>query len=395
MSANEQAPLKIFIVAGEASGDQHAAPLMRALRNLSPRPVVFRGIGGPAMRAAGQEQLLDCDAIAVIGLFAVLRRLGFFLRLFRDTKREIARWKPDLLLTVDYPGFNIRLAAAAKKMGVKTVHYICPQVWAWHRDRIWKIAEALDGLVTIFPFEPECFAPTTLRPVFAGHPLVDRAAETFASPEAPLPWAPETRRIGLLPGSRTAEIDRLLPVMLGAAVRLERRLGGAASFVIPASSPKIRARIEAALAAAPEKPAHLAIVDGQAREVMRQAETAAIASGTATLEASLMLCPSVLVYRGSWLTYRLAKIVLRKIGRIGLANLITERRDVMPELLQYDLTPQSLADALARYLEDPEARAKAIEDLRKVNASLGEGGSARRAAEAVLATIGMKKDSQQ
>ena len=165
--------------------------------------------------------------------------------------------------------------------------------------------------------------------------------------------------------------------------------------MIPASSPKIRARIEAAIAAAPEKPAHLAIVDGQAREVMRQAETAAIASGTATLEASLMLCPSVLVYRGSWLTYRLAKIVLRKIGRIGLANLITERRDVMPELLQYDLTPQSLADALARYLEDPEARAKAIEDLRKVNASLGEGGSARRAAEAVLATIGMKKDSQQ
>ena len=223
---SDAAPMKVFIVAGEASGDMHAAPLMRALRALSPRPVVFRGIGGDAMRAEGLEPMLHCDEIAVIGLWDVLKRIGFFLGLFRRVRRELAAWRPDLLLTVDYPGFNIRLAAAAKRMGIRTVHYICPQVWVWRRNRIWSIAKALDGLVTIFPFEPACFAPTTLRPVFAGHPLVDRAAETLARPEAPLPWAPGRRRVALLPGSRAGEISRLLPVMLEAAARLERRVPG-------------------------------------------------------------------------------------------------------------------------------------------------------------------------
>ena len=375
-------PLRVYVVAGEASGDQHAAPLMRAIRALSPRPVAFRGIGGPAMRAEGQEQLLDCDSIAVVGFWEVIRRIGFFMRLFRDTKRDIAAWKPDILLTVDYPGFNIRLAAAAKAMGIAAIHYICPQVWVWHRDRIWKIAKALDGLVTIFPFEPECFAPTTLRPVFAGHPLVDRAAETLGTPPAPLPWGPG-HRIGLLPGSRPSEVDRLLPGMLGAAAILERRYGGEASFVIPASSPTIHARIDGVIASAAARPSNLAVVDGLAREVMRQSETAAIASGTATLEASLMLCPTVLVYKGPWLTYHLAKIVLRRVGCIGLANLISGRI-VMPELLQYDFTPDNLAGHLARYIEDGAARDEAVAALRKVNATLGEGDSARRAAKAVL-----------
>lgn len=379
-------PIKIFIVAGEASGDQHAAPLMEALRRLSPRPVVFRGIGGDAMRAAGQEQLLHCDSISVIGLWEVLKRLRFFARLLRRMKREMASWRPDLLLTVDYPGFNLRLAAAAKAMGIATVHYICPQVWVWHRSRIWSIAKVLDGLVTIFPFEPECFAPTTLRPVFAGHPLVDRAAETFAKPEADLPWFGAGRRIALLPGSRFNEIDRLLPVMLAAAARLEAKLEEPCSFIIPASSPAIRARINATMDAASALPSHLSVIDGQAREVLRQAETAAIASGTATLEASLMLCPSILVYKGSWLSYHAAKFVLRKVGCIGLANLIAGRT-VMPELLQYDLTADALAAKLSKYLTDVEERARAIDALRSVNESLGTGDSAARAARAILATM--------
>lgn len=383
---NSAAPLKIFIVAGEASGDQHAAPLMEAIRALAGRPVVFRGIGGDAMRAAGQEQLLHCDSISVIGLWEVLKRLRFFARLLGRMKGELAEWKPDVLLTVDYPGFNLRLAAAAKKMGIRTIHYICPQVWVWHRNRIWKIAKVLDALITIFPFEPECFAPTTLRPVFAGHPLVDRAAETFASPEASLPWLAAGRRVALLPGSRRAEIERLMPVMLEAAATLEANIEEPCSFVVPASSPRSRALIEAAIGAAPRKPSHLAVIDGQAREVMRQAEAAAVASGTATLEASLMLCPTILVYKCSWLTYRLARFVLRKVGCIGLANLIAGRM-VMPELIQGDLTPDTLSNALARYLTDGAAREAALADLRAVNAALGEGDSARRAARAVLDAI--------
>ena len=384
----EEPPLRIFIVAGEASGDLHAAPLMEAIREASPRPVVFRGIGGDKMREAGQEQLVHCDSIAVIGLWEVLKRARFFSRLLRRMEEEIRDWEPDVLLTVDYPGFNLRLAARAKKMGVKTVHYICPQVWVWRRNRIWKIAKVLDKLITIFPFEPECFAPTTLRPVYAGHPLVDRAAETLAEPEADLPWLASSRRVALLPGSRPNEIAKILPDMVAAALSLEGQIEDPVSFIIPASSPAIRMQINAVLDSLPRRPNHLSIVDGQAREVLRQAEAAAVTSGTATLEASLMLCPTVLVYRTAWLTYRIGRIVLRKAGHIGLANLITGK-EVMPELIQDALTPEALSDLLAEYLTNAETRSRAIGMLREVNAALGGGDAAERAARAVLETVGV------
>ena len=379
----EEPPLRIFIVAGEASGDLHAAPLMEAIRDASPRPVVFRGIGGDKMREAGQEQLVHCDSIAVIGIWEVLKRARFFARLLRRMEEEIRDWEPDILLTVDYPGFNLRLAARAKKLGVKTVHYICPQVWVWRRNRIWKIAKVIDRLITIFPFEPAYFEPTKLRPVYAGHPLVDRAAETFAEPEAELPWLASSRRVALLPGSRPNEIAKILPDMIGAALSLEGQLEDPVSFIIPASSDAIRMQINAVLDTLPRRPHHLAIVDGQAREVLRQAEAAAVTSGTATLEASLMLCPTVLVYRTSWLTYRLGRIILRKAGHIGLANLITGK-EVMPELIQDALTPDALSELLATYLTDKEEREKMIAALREVNAVLGDGDAAERAAAAVL-----------
>lgn len=383
MNEKEDPPLRIFIVAGEASGDLHAAPLMEAIRAASPRPVIFRGIGGDRMREEGQEQLVHCDSIAVIGFWEVLRRLRFFARLLKRMEDEIREWRPDILLTVDYPGFNLRLAERAKRLGVKTVHYISPQVWVWRRNRIWRIARVIDRLITIFPFEPALYAPTRLRPVYAGHPLVDRAAETLASEPAELPWLASSRRIALLPGSRPGEIARILPDMIAAAVSLEAQLETPSSFIIPAVSDAIRKQINATLDTLPRRPAHLSIVDGQAREVLRQAEAAAVTSGTATLEASLMLCPTVLVYRTSALTYRLGRIILRKAGCIGIVNLIMGRK-VMPELIQGDFTPDALADKLAEYLTDESARAKAIADLKEANALLGDGDSARRAAAAVL-----------
>ncbi len=379
-------PLKVFIVAGEASGDLHAAPLMRELKAKAGRPVVFRGIGGGEMRKEGLDCLVDCDSISVIGLWEVLKRIRFFARLLRDMDKELETWKPDLLLTVDYPGFNLRLAAKAKARGIKTIHYICPQVWIWHRNRIWRIAEIIDALITIFPFEPACFEPTKLRPVFAGHPLVDRARETMESPLLPLPWKEGARRVALLPGSRPGEIQKLLPDMLAAAAILDKRIDGEVSFVIPASSSRIRAMIEDVIAGSAAKPQNVAIVDGNAREVLRQAEAAAVTSGTATLEASLMLCPTVLVYRTAYLTYRIGRIVLRKAGAIGLANLITGKR-IMPELIQGDLSPESLAEHLTQYLTNDEVRDEALCGLREVNAALGDGNSASRAADVVIKTI--------
>jgi lipid-A-disaccharide synthase len=374
-------PLRILICAGEVSGDMHAAALMRALRERVPGPLVFRGFGGDAMRAEGAELLYHTDRIAIMGITPVIQNLPFLLGMIRHMKREILAWTPDLVLTVDYPGMNLRLAEFAHENGLKTVHYICPQVWAWHQSRIPKIARIFDLMLCLFPFEPACFKDTPLRAVFAGHPLVDRAAETRAAPPAALPWQGK-HRIGLLPGSRTSEITRILPRLLEAAALLEKRLGGDCSFIIPAPTAKMRALGERVARETPSKPRRLAFVDGQARQVLLQAHTAAVASGTATLEACLMRCPTVLVYDAPFLTYVVVKLFVKGIKHAGLANILAGR-EVMPELLQKDFTPERLADQLFRYLTDEKARRATLANLDATNALLGPGDASGRAAEAI------------
>jgi lipid-A-disaccharide synthase len=381
--------MRVLIIAGEASGDMHAVALMRALRAQVSRPIVFRGIGGDAMRAAGAELLFHADQTAVIGLWDVLRHIRFFAAMMRRMEQEMDVWHPDLVLTVDYPGFNLRFAARAHVRGITTIHYICPQVWAWHRSRIPGIARILDHLIVLFPFEPACFAGTPLKVTFAGHPLVDRAAETWAEPEAPLPWQGARYRVALLPGSRRGEIARVLPDMLAAAVRLERELAGDCAFVIPSASPAMRRLGEAVAATCPTRPARLTFVDGQARQVLRQAQAAAVASGTATLEACLMRCPTVLVYRVPWLTYVLGRLIVRGIKHLGLANILAGRR-LMPELLQHELTPANLAAQLKPYLTDAALRASVLAEYDAVNRSLGDGGASDRAATAIRDTLRAK-----
>ena len=374
-------PLRILICAGEVSGDMHAAALMHALRERLPQPIQFRGFGGDAMRAEGAELLYHTDQTAVMGITPVLCHLFFLLRMARCLKREMLTWKPDLVLTVDYPGMNLRLAAFAHARGFKTIHYICPQVWAWHQKRIPKIAQVLDLLLCIFPFEPEIFRETSLQACFTGHPLVDYAAETRAAPPLALPWK-GTHHIALLPGSRSGEITRILPRLLAAAVLLEKRLANDCSFLIPVPTPQMRRLAEEVTAAAPVLPGNLVFVDGEARQVLMQAHVAAVASGTATLEASLMRCPTVLVYAASTITYWFARWVIKGIKYLGLANIIADR-EVMPELLQQAFTPQHLAERLERYLTDPVCRDQMLNDLDETNARLGEGGASRRAAQAI------------
>jgi lipid-A-disaccharide synthase len=375
-------PLRILICAGEVSGDMHAAALMRALRERLPAPLAFRGFGGDAMRAEGAELLYHTDRIAIMGITPVIQNLPFLLGMIRHMKHEILAWKPDLVLTVDYPGMNLRLAEFAHGKGFKTVHYICPQVWAWHQSRIPRIARIFDLMLCLFPFEPACFKGTPLKAVFTGHPLVDRAAETRAAPPAALPWQGRRHNIGLLPGSRTSEITRILPRLLAAAVLLEDRLGGDCSFIIPAPTPKMRALGERVARETPAKPQGLTFVDGQARQVMLQAHAAAVASGTATLEACLMRCPTVLVYDAPFLTYLVVKLFVKGIKHAGLANILAGR-EVMPELLQKDFTPERLADQLFRYLTDEKARQATLADLDATNALLGPGDASGRAAEAI------------
>jgi lipid-A-disaccharide synthase len=375
-----------MVLAGEASGDMHAAALVRALRERWDGPVEFRGTGGEALRAEGVALLGHADQMAVIGLFAVLGRARFFLRLLRTVRDEIARWRPHLVLTIDYPGFNLRVAARARAKGFTTVHYICPQVWAWHRGRIPKIARSLDRLITLFPFEPACFRETGLAVTFAGHPLVDRARESFAEPLADLPWGDAPRRVALLPGSRRGEIERILPILLAAAAELDRDPGGC-TFLIPASTPAMRALAEAIVARTPEAPRSWRIVDGQARQALRQAHAAAIASGTATLEACLMRCPSILVYRMgmNWLVGRAARRILAT-PFVGLVNIVAGRA-VMPELLHGDCNPANVAAALRPLLADETRRAAMLAEFDAVAHALGDGNASGRAADAILETL--------
>jgi len=377
--------LKIMICAGEVSGDMHAAALMRALRERLGRPALFRGFGGDAMAAEGAELLYHTDRTAIMGITPVIRNLFFLLGMMRRMRREMRAWRPDLLLTVDYPGMNLRLARFAHARGIRTVHYICPQVWAWHRGRIPKIARFLDLLLCILPFAPELFDGTRLKAVFTGHPLVDRADETRAAPEAALPWR-GTHRVALLPGSRKSEIARILPCLLEAAAMLERRLGGDCSFIIPAPNAAIRKLGEAVAASAPVKPQGLVFVQGQARQVMMQARAAAVASGTATLEACLLRCPTVLVYAASAFTAFCARLLVKGVKHIGLANIISGR-EIMPELLQEDMRAESVADKLEQYLTDDAVRARVLRDLDEANARLGGGGAAGRAADAVISEM--------
>ena len=362
----------------------HAAALVRALREKI--PLELRGFGGDALRAEGAELLYHTDQTAVVGFVPVLLRGRFFASMLRRMKREIETWKPDLLLTVDYPGMNLRLAGHARKKGVTTVHYICPQVWAWHRSRIPKIARILDLLVCLFPFEPACFEGTGLRAVFAGHPLVDRMAEARAEPPLELPWHGARHRVALLPGSRAGEIQRCLPKMLAAARMLEDRLRkeglGDVSFVVPGPTEAMRAEAEKIASRAPARPTRCEVLRVNARHVLLQAEAAAVASGTATLEACLARCPTVLVYSLNPATAWFIRRVIT-IKYAGLANIIAGR-EVMPELLQSNFTAPNLTERLYGYVASPAACHEARVCYDEVAARLGPGHAAETAAGRIM-----------
>jgi lipid-A-disaccharide synthase len=381
--------LKIFICAGEVSGEMHAALLMKALRSATTIPIHFRGFGGDHMRAEGAEILYHTDQTAAIGITPVIMKFPFFYRMAKHLKREILSWKPDLVLTIDYTGMNLRLAEFAHNHGFKTSHYVCPQVWAWHRGRIPKIAAYLDQLLCFFPFEPELFKDTPLRPEFIGHPLVDEVARTYSEPRSSLPWKGK-HHIALLPGSRKSEITHLLPRMLESAILLESKLADDCSFIIPTPTLNVRAFGEKVTSIAPRLPKNLFFVDGQARQVLLQAQAAIVASGTASLEACMMKCPTVLVYASNAFSAFIARRIITGIKHLGLANIVAGH-EVMPELLQDDFTPERAAQVLLRYLTDDQLRASTVHAYEETTRLLGEGNAVSRAADAILKLLSLSR----
>lgn len=367
---------RLYVVAGELSGDLHGAGLLAALKEMSPGLVVD-GAGGPAMQREAGDCLVDwlADA-AVMGVWEVLKRYGWFRERFHRMLDELAEFRPDVLLLIDYPGFNLRFAEAVRKRcpETKIVYYISPQVWAWKKGRIPKMARLLDELMCLFPFEVEVFKNTGLKTTFVGHPLVDEL-EAGRLPGNPR----ETALVGLFPGSREHEVERLFPLMIEVARKL-REWRADLHFEVPAASEKLAARIGEMLGDV-EADGLVKTTEGGSHALMQRAACAVVASGTATLEAAYYRLPYCLVYRVAPLTYALAKILV-KIKHIGIVNILAGR-EVVREFVQGEARADLVAAELRAFLELAEKRAAFVRELEETTDLLGGTGAHRRAAEIV------------
>jgi len=344
--------MKILILAGEQSGTIYEKRLKSLLAEHDVRGYFDYGF--------------KTSDLAVMGFWEVLKRIFFFLGVKRTMEGAIDAWRPDVVCTIDYPGMNLKLAAYAKAKGIRTVHVVCPQVWAWKKGRIPRIEASLDRLCCFFPFEPALFRPGFAE--FVGHPL---AAE-FAGARRAAATHERARSIALLPGSRIGEITKCLPVMLDAIADLK-----GVEVSIPAANSGARAAIENVLSA--KRFSGAVVTDGGARALLMTADCAVVASGTATLEAALARCPSVLVYKVSPLLAWFARRVIKDIRHVGLVNVIWEKMRPgsddfpMPELLQEDFTAQNVAKAISGWIESSSERAKASAKLDEAVALLGDG----------------------
>ena len=370
---------KILLLAGEESGVFYAEHLAVPLRS-----------AGAELRGYGDYGFKTAD-LAVFGIWEVLRRLFYFLRVARTMKRAIREWRPDVVVTIDYPGMNLKLAAYAKGLGIPAVHIVCPQVWAWHRGRVPKVAAALTKLLCFFPFEPELFNGTGLDAKFIGHPLVKmvenekKLLPAKAEDGAKAKWAGSERNavaqkneqtLALLPGSRRGEIQRILPRLLKAVALMQdgalrkpqpvgKPRGRPLKIVIPAANEMAEREIARIIASFGGLPP-IEVQRGNARTLLREATCAAVASGTATLEAALVRCPTVLVYAVSPLLAWILRRAITGVRHAGLANIIAEKCGFdppMPELLQEAFTPEAAAGYLDSWLSDESALKEASAKL--------------------------------
>ncbi len=376
----EPGAMKIYFVAGEASGDNHGAALMEALRRLQP-DLQLLGRGGPKMKAIAGEHFFDWSHEAgVVGLWEVVKHYPYFRREFGKTLREIKQASPDAVVLIDYPGFNLRLAETLhdRSLGGKVIYYISPQVWAWNRGRIPQMARWLDLMLCIFPFEAELYEQSGLRTIFVGHPMIENlGAKRIDALRAP-------HLVGIFPGSRRREIRQLFPILLEVMHDLHAQRPGL-HFKIAAASESLAGVLRRELEPAISTIGGVEVVVGQTAELMQKSEVGIVASGTATLEAAFFRMPFVLVYKVAPLTY-LAGRMLIQVKHLGMPNVLAGR-EIVPEFIQGKAQPPAIATEVLDLLEDEARRAQMLSDFDEVISKLGKGGANETAARAILAAI--------
>ena len=366
---------KIVIIAGEASGDEHGARLADELAALAPG-VELSGIGGSAMARAGVRLLYRAEDLALVGISEVIGRLGHILRALRGLKRHLRQSCPDLVILIDFPDFNFRLAAYAKRLGLKVLYYISPQVWAWRPGRAARLSALADHLAVVFPFEKDFYASRapSLPVTFVGHPVLDHEE---LDDDAVWPWAGDRSVIGLLPGSRRSEIIRHMP-LLTESVRLLLEKRPDLAFALPVASSLSRDDLRPYL----DEALPITLMPRAARQVMRRARLLLACSGTATLQGAVLGAPMVVFFKTGRLNYFLARRLI-KVRHIAMPNLIYGS-GLLPELIQDEATPGTLARTALELLDAPARLAAMRSGLKQVRQKLGGPGASRRVAELAL-----------
>jgi lipid-A-disaccharide synthase len=375
-------PKKILLVAGEVSGDLHGSHLMGAIQRIDP-DIRFFGVGGEGLERAGMKLLYHSQSLSVVGITEVLLKLKPILKALRGLKRSLDRERPDLVILIDFPDFNLRIAKMAHRRGIPVLYYISPQVWAWRSNRIKLIARLVKKMIVLFSFEVPLYEAAGVDVEWVGHPLLDIVKPALSKEKAfqQLGLDPNRRTVGLLPGSRIREVERLFPSLLGSAHLLQKEIPDL-QFIIPLAPgiPKTMLSSWMENISVPVK-----VVEGFTYDVMNLAELLITASGTATLEGAILGKPMIIIYKVSLPSSWVARAMVR-VDHIGLVNLVAEK-EIAPELLQKEVNPQRIADEALRILRDPILSRKMTESMGEVRQKLGEPGAAQRAAHIVLSLM--------
>jgi lipid-A-disaccharide synthase len=381
-AAEQMKSKKILLVAGEVSGDLHGSHLVEAIQRIEPE-VQFLGVGGEGLKRRGMKLLYPAHSLSVVGLTEVFIKLRSILEALQRLKKSLDQERPDLVILIDFPDFNLRLAKIAHRRGIPILYYISPQVWAWRPKRIKLIARLVKKMVVLFPFEVPLYEAAGVDVEWVGHPLLDIVKPTLSKEVAFQQFGldPKRRTIGLLPGSRTHEVERLLPSLLASAHLLQKEIQDL-QFIIPLAPgiPKTILSSQMKNIAVPVK-----VVEGFTYDVMNLSELLITASGTATLEGAMLGKPMIIIYKVSFPSYWIGRALIR-VDYIGLVNLVAEK-EIAPELIQKDVNPQRIADEAFRILRDPILSRKMTESMGEVRQKLGEPGAVQRAARIVISLL--------